>query len=124
MRFAFDSPAEKQQMENFWRRFPFGLFRVRASARALAGRFANAQAILTWSEERPNLTVREDIMDRYAEILEQAIPIFGSKEAAEDWMNRPAIGLDRRKPIDLICVSAEARMVETYLKRLDYGVYC
>lgn len=63
-------------------------------------------------------------MDRYAELLEQAISIFGSKEDAEDWMNRPAIGLEHRKPIDLICVSDEAKVVETYLTRLEYGVYC
>ncbi|MFX0547336.1 antitoxin Xre/MbcA/ParS toxin-binding domain-containing protein [Roseovarius sp. S1116L3] len=61
-------------------------------------------------------------MDRYAELLEQAISIFGSKEEAEDWMKRPAIGLERRKPIDLI--SGEAKVVETYLTRLEYGVYC
>ena len=63
-------------------------------------------------------------MDRYAELLDQAISIFGSKEDAEDWMNRPAIGLERCKPIDLICVSGEANVVRTYLTQLDYGVYC
>lgn len=63
-------------------------------------------------------------MDRYADILEQAISVFGFKEAAEDWMNRPAIGLERRKPIDLICKFGEAKLVETYLMRLDHGVYC
>ncbi len=63
-------------------------------------------------------------MDRYAEILEQAISVFGSKEAAEEWMTRPTIGLERRRPIDLICTSGEAEVVETYLTRMDCGVYC
>ncbi|WP_324751435.1 antitoxin Xre/MbcA/ParS toxin-binding domain-containing protein [Roseovarius sp. Pro17] len=63
-------------------------------------------------------------MDRYADILEQAISVFGSRDAAEEWMNRPAIGLNRRRPIDLICTSGEAEVVETYLSRIDYGVYC
>lgn len=63
-------------------------------------------------------------MDRYAEILEQAVSLFGSEDAAEEWMNRPAIGLERRKPVDLICKSGEANVVETYLTRMDYGVYC
>ena len=39
-------------------------------------------------------------------------------------MTRPAFGLERRKPIDLICKSGDAKVVETYLSRMDYGVYC
>ncbi len=39
-------------------------------------------------------------------------------------MNLPAIGLERRKRIELICDSGEGNVVETYLTQLDYGVYC
>lgn len=60
---------------------------------------------------------------KFAEILGMAIEVLGSKEAAETWMNTPAIGLERRKPIDLLASTAGTEAVETYLTRMDYGVY-
>ena len=63
-------------------------------------------------------------MDRYADILEQPVSVFGSRDAAEHWMTRPAIGLERRKRRDLICKSGEAVLIKTYLTRLEYGVSC
>jgi putative toxin-antitoxin system antitoxin component (TIGR02293 family) len=38
-------------------------------------------------------------------------------------MERPAIGLDQRRPIDLLTTPAGAELVETFLERLEYGVY-
>lgn len=60
---------------------------------------------------------------RFAEILGRAIDVLGSKEEAEHWMGRPAIGLENRKPIDLLASAAGAEAVENYLTRLEYGVY-
>jgi putative toxin-antitoxin system antitoxin component (TIGR02293 family) len=60
---------------------------------------------------------------RFAAILNTAIVVFGSQEAAEMWMERPAMGLDRRRPIDLLTSAAGTEMVETFLGRLQYGVY-
>ena len=34
-------------------------------------------------------------MDHYDEVLEQAISLFGTKQAGEEWMARPAFGLVR-----------------------------
>lgn len=39
-----------------------------------------------------------------------ASAVFGSQEKAEEWLNKPAMGLDGQRPID-------------FLTRLDYGVY-
>ena len=58
-----------------------------------------------------------------AEILAKAASIFGSKEAAEQWLERPAIGLNQRKPIDLLATPAGVELVEEFLVRLEYGVY-
>jgi uncharacterized protein (DUF2384 family) len=33
------------------------------------------------------------------------------------------MGLDNRKPIDLLATPAGTEMIETFLTRLDYGVY-
>ncbi|WP_116134074.1 antitoxin Xre/MbcA/ParS toxin-binding domain-containing protein [Tropicimonas sp. IMCC34043] len=60
---------------------------------------------------------------RFAEILGHAIEVMGSKAEAEAWMNRPAIGLENRKPVDLLATSAGAEAVDEYLTRIEYGVY-
>jgi len=60
---------------------------------------------------------------RFAEILAQAIEILGSQEAAEAWLLAPAIGLENRRPIDLLSSAAGGEAVEHYLTRMEYGVY-
>ncbi|HMB08972.1 MAG TPA: antitoxin Xre/MbcA/ParS toxin-binding domain-containing protein [Saliniramus sp.] len=60
---------------------------------------------------------------RFAEILARAIDVMGSQEAAEAWLEAQAIGLDNRRPIDLLPSAAGAEAVENYLTRLEYGVY-
>jgi putative toxin-antitoxin system antitoxin component (TIGR02293 family) len=60
---------------------------------------------------------------RFAEILARATRAFGSQAEAEQWLGRPAIGLDRRKPIDLLRTNPGARLVSEYLTRIEHGVY-
>jgi putative toxin-antitoxin system antitoxin component (TIGR02293 family) len=64
-----------------------------------------------------------DRLIRLASITEQAIDVLGSKEAAEHWLATPAIGLDQRRPIDLLQSSEGAELVKTLLIRMDFGVY-
>lgn len=60
---------------------------------------------------------------KLAEILAKATAVLGSKAEAEQWLERPAIGLDQRRPIDLLATPAGVELVEDFLVRLDYGVY-
>jgi putative toxin-antitoxin system antitoxin component (TIGR02293 family) len=60
---------------------------------------------------------------RFAEVLARATDILGSQHAAERWLTGPAIGLEQRRPIDLMATSAGSAMVEDLLDRMDYGVY-
>ena len=60
---------------------------------------------------------------RNDEILATATGVLGSREAAERWMEEPAIGLEQRRPSDLLSTSAGADIVRTFLERLQYGVY-
>jgi len=60
---------------------------------------------------------------RFAEIFAKATDVLGSQSAAERWLLEPAIGLDNRRPIDLLASAAGTEAVETYLTRLEYGVY-
>jgi putative toxin-antitoxin system antitoxin component (TIGR02293 family) len=60
---------------------------------------------------------------KFAEILAKATDVLGSQDVAEKWLETPAIGLDQRRPIDLLSTPAGVELVEDYLIRLDYGVY-
>lgn len=60
---------------------------------------------------------------RLAAVTEQAADALGSWEAAERWLASPAMGLDQRRPIDLLQSSEGTELVKTLLTRMDYGVY-
>jgi putative toxin-antitoxin system antitoxin component (TIGR02293 family) len=60
---------------------------------------------------------------KFAEILAKATRVLGSQEEAEQWLERPAIGLNQERPIDLLTTPAGVKLVEDYLGRLEYSVY-
>ena len=60
---------------------------------------------------------------KFAETLAKASEILGSQAGAEEWLDRPAIGLNQQRPIDLLATPAGAKLVEDYLERLEFGVY-
>jgi putative toxin-antitoxin system antitoxin component (TIGR02293 family) len=60
---------------------------------------------------------------KFAQVLSKASDIFGSQTEAEQWMLRPATGLDQHKPIELLATPAGTELVEDFLERLEYGVY-
>jgi len=49
--------------------------------------------------------------------------VLGSEKAANEWLDTEAMGLEFRKPIDLISTSPGAEAVKTLLQRMKYGVY-
>jgi putative toxin-antitoxin system antitoxin component (TIGR02293 family) len=59
----------------------------------------------------------------FARILTKATSVLGSQKEAEKWMIQPAMGLDNRRPIDLLATAAGTELVQEFLERLDYGVY-
>jgi putative toxin-antitoxin system antitoxin component (TIGR02293 family) len=60
---------------------------------------------------------------KFAEILGRATEVFGSQPKAEEWLERPAMAFEQRKPIDLLSTPAGVQTVEDHLTRLEYGVY-
>lgn len=60
---------------------------------------------------------------KFAEVLAKAIDVFGDKKEAERWLDEPAIGLEGYRPIELLSTPAGVEVVETFLDRLEYGVY-
>ncbi|NWL78025.1 hypothetical protein DM872_14310 [Pseudomonas taiwanensis] len=65
----------------------------------------------------------ESFAVRYAEVMKRATQVFGSREAAERWMEAPALGLERRRPIDMLANAEDLEVLETFLERIEYGVY-
>lgn len=59
----------------------------------------------------------------FARLLAKAAAVLGSQAEAEAWMLQPALGLEGRRPIDLLATAAGSDLVREYLERLDYGVY-
>ena len=60
---------------------------------------------------------------KFAEILGRATELFGSQAEAEEWLERPAMALEQRKPIDLLSTPAGVETVQDHLTRLEHGVY-
>ncbi len=60
---------------------------------------------------------------KFAEILAKATLVLGSRAEAEQWLERPAMGLNQRRPIDLLATTAGVEIVENYLERIEHGVY-
>ncbi|WP_345893420.1 antitoxin Xre-like helix-turn-helix domain-containing protein, partial [Pseudomonas chlororaphis] len=63
------------------------------SERTLARRLKNQDQALTPEQSARAL--------HYAQVLEKAEAVLGSRALAEEWMTQPALGLDGEVPIDL-----------------------
>lgn len=89
---------------------------------------AVGMSLRTWQRRKdtPSKPLSQEQSGRawkFAEILAKATDIFGSQVEAEQWLERPAIGLDQHRPIDLLGTPAGVELVEDHLDRLEYGVY-
>lgn len=60
---------------------------------------------------------------KFAEILAKASEVLGSQEEAERWLDRPAMALNQRRPIELLVTPAGVKLVEDLLGRMEYGAY-
>ena len=77
-------------------------------------------------KEQPAKPMPPDLASKtwlLAETLSQAATVFGSRDAAERWMARPAMGLDGARPIALMQTLQGAELVTEFLGRLEHGVY-
>ncbi|MDQ6824920.1 MAG: DUF2384 domain-containing protein [Candidatus Eremiobacteraeota bacterium] len=60
---------------------------------------------------------------RLVRIAEYANEVFGSDSKAHHWLHAANSALGGKRPIDLSTTETGARLVETILTRIDYGVY-
>ena len=68
-------------------------------------------------------TEESDRLVRIVRVLVQAARVFDDDRNASDWMRRPNRSLGVRRPIDLLATENGARLVETIIGRIDFGVY-
>ena len=57
------------------------------------------------------------------EIVEKATEVFGSRDEALRWLNRPAMALDKRAPMSMMETYEGRLHVKTLLTQLEYCVY-
>ena len=77
-------------------------------------------------KDQPTKSMPPDLASKtwqLAETLALAGTVMGSRDAAERWMARPAMGLDDVRPIDLMQTLQGAELVTEFLGRLEHGVY-
>ena len=73
--------------------------------------------------ERPLSVEQSGRTWKFAEVLALASDVLGSQQLAERWLERPAVGLDGKKPLDMLSTPTGVELVETYLQRIKHGVY-
>lgn len=56
-------------------------------------------------------------------VSDQAARVLGNAELAQEWLNKPARGLDGQTPIELIATAEGSKQVADLLERVEHGVY-
>jgi len=77
-------------------------------------------------KDTPKKAMPADLASRtwlFAETLAKATEVFGSEDRAEQWISKPAVGLDGQRPIDLLQTVQGAELVSDFLGRLEFNVY-
>ncbi|WP_279621402.1 antitoxin Xre/MbcA/ParS toxin-binding domain-containing protein [Rhizobium rhododendri] len=75
-------------------------------------------------EKGEPLTLAEnDSAQRLLRISELADKVFGDHDKAHQWLRNPNRALKGIAPIDLLESETGARLVETSLYQIDYGIY-
>ena len=60
---------------------------------------------------------------RFAELLSKAADVLGTSDLAVEWMLKPAMALEHRRPIELLTTAIGAQLVDDVIERMRYGVY-
>lgn len=74
-------------------------------------------------QPRPLTSEQSSNAWRFASTLCKSEVVFGNRRAAAEWLTRPAIGLNREVPIDLLTTQPGYELVDDYLSRMEHGIY-
>lgn len=59
----------------------------------------------------------------YEELLKRVESMLVSRQSAERWIYKPALGLNGARPVDMLASAEGVRLLDEFLGRLEYGVY-
>ncbi len=91
---------------------------------ALGGVLRLSERTLARRRSEGRFTPEEsDRLYRLIELYAQAADVLESVEAADEWMNSPAVALGGRTPLAYAHNEAGARRVSTILTRIEHGVF-
>jgi putative toxin-antitoxin system antitoxin component (TIGR02293 family) len=62
-------------------------------------------------------------LEDFTEVLKLAVKAFGTLSEANQWLYRPAMGLNQQKPIELMATEEGVQQVKDFLGRLEYNAY-
>lgn len=60
---------------------------------------------------------------RFERIMFLATRVLGSRMLAEQWVHKPAIGLRRQLPCNMLATRSGYEQVSTHLERIEQGIY-
>ena len=60
---------------------------------------------------------------QFAEVMAKAEDVLGGHTRAVEWLLKPAMSLENRRPIDLLSTSVGGQLVDDVIERMRYGVY-
>jgi putative toxin-antitoxin system antitoxin component (TIGR02293 family) len=60
---------------------------------------------------------------RFMQLLAKARDVLGSTQLAVEWMRKPAMALENRRPIELLTTEVGAGLVDEVIERMRFGVY-
>lgn len=66
---------------------------------------------------------KNQLKEQNLKVRALAVEVLGSVEAAEQWLKAPAMGLEQRRPVDLMQTLDGSDQVNLLLSRMLYGVY-
>lgn len=62
-------------------------------------------------------------MPSFTDVVSQAARAFGSAQRADEWLRKPAIGLDGERPFETMRTDEGVQLVSDSLTRLENNVY-
>lgn len=84
---------------------------------------ASTQRLITKPKKSASQAANTPATASGKSVRAMAEEVLGSAEAANEWLTTKAMGLEFRRPIDLVNTSPGAEAVKTLLQRMKYGVY-
>lgn len=84
----------------------------------------NERTIRNYKRSNQKLTPQQgEQLLKYKDLLERGSEVFGSQDAFDRWLYKPAFGLDGDKPFDLLVTSEGMNLVSDEVERIANGEF-